>query len=157
MKHFKQFGNYRINKWFMRSIILILLIAISGVYLYHINKDPLIYIECESTLGCYNPFIDRLNNCEFSLAQQEIYPIYKEVCSKDRMMYGEHLGKKYPPYLNYFLRLAISLILISIFLNHIIYNRRLKWNKQELKLIQKGLEQHLKKSTKNTIDLLKKE
>ena len=143
---FKKFGNYKLDKYIFRTTTIIIFIFLFSVIVFQ-GLNPSIYVECEGELYCDNPYI-MYGICKFTLEQQIENVMYRNICSMEVIPKGETLGKK--PIINNTDIYSITglIFLAGFILNHSKYNRRRKWNKQELKLIQRGLKKHFTKSIK---------
>lgn len=147
---FKQFGNYKINKTIIRVSLLFCILFIIGVFL-EVGVKGYAYTECTSNNYCLNPFVDKYGNCFYSQEQQQNNDRYKEVCKSHIIQSGTSLGEKPPIFALYSFQITMGIFILGLLLNHLIYNRGIKWNKQELQHIQNGLKEHFKISMKEVL------
>jgi len=142
------FGNYILSKPVFRIGFSIIGLFLIFCFITTINDGGYIYVECNNHI-CSNPLINSNTGlCFYSFDEQYKDPIKKEVCSKAILLEGESLGTKPPWFINNIYLIITVLFFSSFILNHIFYNRRFLWNKQELLLIAKGLKKHFTDSIK---------
>jgi len=126
---FQQFGNYKLNRWIFRVTIIIILLTLLFMGI-KMGPGKYIYIECNVSPTCQNPYI-HYGVCEFNVEQRSNNPMYKSLCSKEFLQKGELLGEKSPFTLREIYSLVILYLCLTLSLNHIIHNRRFKWNMQD--------------------------
>ena len=129
---------YKIDK-LLFSIIMLLLF--SGLFrlAYSQNFDftPKFYIKCTNPLGCDNPFFNERNEYKQTLNILFFIPIHTTKDAKENCIFdwcddktippGEY-GTPQPPIFKYIYLITFVLIGLSILLNHLIHNRKKKFN-----------------------------
>lgn len=119
------FPDYVFNKILFRSMLLILflfgflIVADAGF-----DFSPKFYFNCPEDQGaCPNPFIPQdvnyfSTNTEIAVCP-EGFP-----CSQEVFPPGFSFGEKPNPFINYYGYFTFAIVVITILLNHILYNRR---------------------------------
>jgi hypothetical protein len=146
-KRFKQFGPYIFDKVIFRISLFLIIIGLAIVFLNFGFKDY-IYLECDNPAGCKNQYFNYYGDCIIPIKERYENPAYTEICKYPVLNDGQVLGEKPPKILNYVAFMLWGIFILAILLNHLAYNRGIKWKKQELKRIQKDLEKHFKISKK---------
>jgi hypothetical protein len=125
----KKFPGY-FNKWILKGVFVLCLILYILV-LYLNNWIPYsVYVECNSTFGCDNPFVV----CEYpaypgiyqkeplkqSCSNSSLCSLYPQYCSRSRMEPGEVIGKR-SFFIDHFDMICLSLVALAFMINHLLW------------------------------------
>lgn len=114
---------YRFNKLFFISVILIMVVLFVIAFLIS-GYEQHYYINCEAEV-CENPLVTKEVFC------QGVYcpPIkcLEDWCKQEFLTRGEY-GQKPPFIQTNFAKIGWGLFFLAFFLNHVIYNRNVKFS-----------------------------
>lgn len=115
----KKFGDLEYNIYtplVWTTIIILLVVAFTGLYLNDFSLEPKFYVECNALGGCFNMFYNSLA-CTGSSYE------FTAICTEEFIPYGSSIGDK-PDFITRNLSL-ITLVIVGgfIFFNTLLFNK----------------------------------
>ena len=116
--------------------IVISILLISAVIILSINnmdKSQHLYLNCPAEVKyCFNPYYNNSQVCGQYISWDDY------ICKQEILLAPFEYGKPEPFYVKNFGSYAIILVIISLIINHLIYNRKFKFKelKEELNNVQ---------------------